>query len=391
MTIAELFVNLGVKGDGEAQKAMGGVKNTLGDMTTGAIAAKAAIIGAIYALQRMMSQSAAVGMGLQQFANFTGLSAETLQRWQYAARQAGVSAEELQGSVKAVQGNITNMLLGKGAPEGMAIVSNTLAKMGKAIDPTKMRDTFYMMTKLQEFAKATAGSPDVANKILASFGLSEGVIQAMRKNAFTRDQLAKAPVYGNKEITQLAKVEVAWSNLIEKIKMAIGHLTAKHGMTLVNDISKVATQVLRMVDAFAHLAEKLKLLQILGKSFEGWEKIFDGIANAVERISGDKEGATHGVLQETGKLTQGAEGVAKDIWSMLKESYNTHSADLAAGLGLPVTPNMAQAPNAKVQNINVNQNLNFHHDGKDAKRTGDSVHDAVQKSYRQLQAQGQGA
>jgi hypothetical protein len=57
---------------------------------------------------------------------------------------------------------------------------------------------------------------------------------------------------------------------------------------------------------------------------------------------------------------------------------------------LPPVP--AAAPGStQNQNVNVNQTLNFQHDGADPKRTADSVKKAVRESYRQIGAQGQGS
>jgi len=119
MEIAELFVRLGVKGASETKTALTSTKNTLGEVSTSALAAKAAIVATIYAVERLMSTSANAGNGLQQFSDLTGLSAEQLQRYQFAARQAGATNENLTSSIKGVQSAITNMLLGKGQPEAL--------------------------------------------------------------------------------------------------------------------------------------------------------------------------------------------------------------------------------------------------------------------------------
>jgi len=165
MTIAELFVNLGVKGADSAGKALGGVKGGLGEVKSMSLEAKAALVGVIYGLERMMSNSAQLGTSLTNFNALTGISAQQLQQWQYAARQAGVAGEEMTGSMKAVQSTMANMLMGKGAPEGMAMLAN---KVG--FDPARARDTAYVLGQLQKFAQSVP--QDVGNAMIKSFGVS---------------------------------------------------------------------------------------------------------------------------------------------------------------------------------------------------------------------------
>lgn len=367
MTIAELFVNLGVKGTEKATKEVGNVKNSLGDVASSGLAAKAAIVGVIYGLERLMSQSAKTGTSIAQFSAFTGISGETLQRWQYAARQAGESSDELMGNIKSVQAAMTSMLTGHGAPEGMAMLAN---KVG--FDTSKARDTIYVMQKLQEYANATKNTPDLANRVMASFGLSEGTIAAMRRNSFTAANLAKAPIYSDKESAQLNKVDVAWSNLGQKIQMAVGHLTAKHGMTLVNDVSQLANAFLKCVDAVTTLVEKLKLLQVLGKVFEGWTLIFNAIGKGTQSLLGNANE----------KNIKNWKGLKKDPVSML--------SDWIGDKIVSPTPAYAHGGNKTINN-NISQNLHFQHDGKDHARTGHEVKRAVQGALRQMPAQNQGA
>lgn len=367
MKIAELFVGLGVKGADQAGKALGGVKTGLTDVKSMSLEAKAAIVGVVYALERMMSESAQVGTGLMNFNALTGMSARSLQQWQYAARQAGVSGEELTGSLKAVQNSMSNMLLGKGAPEGLAMVAN---KVG--FDPKRARDTLYVMEQLQKFAQTVP--QDIGNNMLKSFGLGEGTIAAMRRNMFRPDVFAKAPIYGDREITQLDKVNVAWSNLGQKIQMAFGHFTSAHGLQLVGDISKVTTEIFKLVDALTKLGEKLKVFQLIGKVFQAL-----GIG---------AELATQVVSDTTGNTKNQAKGSKVGSLIDWRNSIDQKAIDFFKSLA---TPNvLSQLPEQK-QNVNVNQTLNFHHDGKDAKKTGDSTHKAIKDAYRQMQAQGQGS
>ncbi len=373
MTIAELFVNLGVKGTDKAAKEIGNVKNAMGEVASSGLAAKAAILGVMYGLERLMSQSGKSGTSLTQFAAFTGLSAETLQRWQYAARLAGESSDELTGNIKSVQGAMTAMLTGHGAPEGMAMLAN---KVG--FDPSKARDTFYVLNKLQEYANATKNTPDLANRVMASFGLTDGTIAAMRRNAFQAKTLSQAPIYSDRETQQLNKVDVAWSELGHKIEMAMGHLTAKHGLGLVKEISQITDQVMKLIDAFVTLAEKLKVFQLIGEAFKGWNLIFKGLNGTVDAINKNKGGTVQGIKDQGKSFMESIRLAGQGAFETLTESASRPKVALAGGGGA-------------THNTNIHQNLHFQHDGKDHARTGDSVKKAVQGALRQMPAQNQGS
>lgn len=370
MTIAELFVNLGVKGADSAGKAIGGVKSGLGEVKSMSLEAKAAIVGAIYALERMMSSSAQAGTGFMNFTALTGMSAQELQKWQYAARQVGIENEEITGSLKSVQNAMTNMLLGKGAPEGMAMVAN---KVG--FDPAKARDTLYVMQQLQKFAQQVPN--DVGNNMLKSFGLSENVIAAMRRNAFRPEVMAKAPTYSDNEIKSLDRANVMWSNLGNQIKMGLGHLTAKFGPTLIKDIGQIVPEVMKLVGALAQLADKLKVISVLGKVFEGWGLIFKGMSGLVDDF-------TEGLEELRDRNTKpGEERSIFPSWNTVKERYKAMKNDPhIAPNRVPIALNPAKHPemNITVQNYGV----------KDAQDSAVHVKREVGRVLRQSPAQAGG-
>lgn len=393
MNIGELFVNLGVKGSEKTLGALTGVKKGLGEAKSMSIEAKAAIVGAVYALERLFAASGAMGTSLTNFNALTGLSAKQLQQWQYAARQAGVANEEFTGSIKSVQNSMTNMLLGKGAPEGLAMVAQ---KVG--FDPKRARDTFYVLEQLQKFARSAPA--DVGNSVLKSFGLGEGTIAAMRRNAFTPDVMSKAPTYNDSQIQALDKANIAWSNLGSKIEMAVGKFNAKHGLQLVRDISMVTDQVLKLIEAFVGLADKLKIFSVIGKVFEGWTSIFKGVSEGVEGLSTPKK------REELGKDVMGFFKEMPGVFKAMSEDLFGAPEVAPSGAGgativmpkgkgipsasrsaAPQVPPLQLSPGS-TQNINVNQNLNFQHDGKEHKKTSDSVKKATQDAFRQY-SQGQ--
>ena len=402
MNIGELFVNLGIKGSDKAVGALSDVKKGLGEVSSMSIEAKAGILAALYGLERLTAQSGATGTGLTNFAAMTGLSMKQLQQWQYAARQAGESSEDFTGSLKGVQNTVSNMLLGKGAPEGLGLVSRAV----KDFDPTRLRDTFYVMTKLQEAAQKLP--KDLGTQALKSFGLSEGAIAAMRRNAFTPEQLSKAPTYNDGEIRQLDKANIAWSNLGNKVEMLIGHLNAAHGGQLVNDITKIADAVFKLINALLVLADKLKVFtefsKVLGftadaiypkkgsvlaedhleKKAYGWlkNKIFSA-SHGPEDLN---EGSSNPFLPSKYKNPKPAAETSKVVAAPPKLVWGGHQRERA------ITPSpVPGVKNTNSSNVSINQNVHFHGEVDAPKKTSDALKKAAGDFVKQNPAKVQGS
>ncbi len=231
MTAGELFVNIKLAGAEAATKAIGGVKGALTDVGSTSLEAKAAVLGVVYALEQMMSGAAQTGTALSLFGASTGISTTELQKWQYAARQVGVQAEDITASFKGVQSAMQAMIYNHKAPEGMAILFKNIG-----FDPTRARDTVYVMNKLMEASKTL--QPEVFAKFAKSFGLTENAIAFMIKNKVDIAGVKDSMVMSDREIEQLNRVDAAWANLWNTTKLMAAAGTAKFGLPVVGEISK---------------------------------------------------------------------------------------------------------------------------------------------------------
>ncbi len=462
-SIAELFINLGIKGSDKTLGAIGKTKDGLKETASASLEAKAAIVGAMYALERLFATSGKAGTDLTNFTSILGVSAKTLQQYQYAARQVGVSNQEVEGSFKALQSTMTKTLMGEGAPKGLARVAQLTGGMTAKDIEAFAKQPQLLIEKLQQYA-ARESNVGLRNEVLKSFGLSDGMIAAVSRQAFKPSIMNKAPAYGDKEIQSLDKANIAWSNLGTKIEMAFGHFNAKHGGELVGDISKVTDGVLKLVESFTALAEKAEIFKWIGKSIEGWTVIFDGLVKAIDFIKetdfSDKDEKeppkpgsdaeeerfiTMGIayrdtdtkkehdskteqqslyrksIQEQQALKTTLNSAGDSFMSMIGKMFfdvappaekstrqpgggqnpikspNMKSSALRdkapirplASVAAPTAPAIAPKPGNNTQEINVTQNLNFQHEGKDATRTGDSVKRATQDAFRTNYAQAQ--
>lgn len=355
MNVGELFVSLGVKGADKTVGALTSVSKGMGDIKHMSLEAKAGILAALYGLERLFAASGQAGTGLTNFNALLGVSAQTLQKYQYAARQMGVANQDVEASFKGLQSTMTKTLMGEGAPKGLA----RLAMLTGGITPEDInqfaKSPELLMQRLQQYALKEK-NVGLRNEVLKSFNISDAMIAAMSRNAFTPESLGKAPVYGDKEIESLNRSNIAWSNLGVKIEMAVGKFNSMHGGTLVRDIDKITTALIKLTGQLILLADKWKI-------FEALSKVMNFLGDAAAAKPGTVLGEKH--LEKKGL-----------DWLM---NAITPFAGESAGAG------------GGNQNLTVNQNLNFQHDGTDHKKTGESVKKAVRDAYRQIPSQGQGS
>jgi hypothetical protein len=402
VTAGEFFVNLGIKGAEKTVGAISSVRKGLNETASTSIETKAAIVGVMYAFERMFAASGAMGTGLTNFNSLLGVSTKTIQQYQYAARQMGVANEDTANTFRALQGLMSKTLMGEGAPKGLARVAALTGGISPQDILNFQKSPDLLIQKLQQYAQREKNL-GLRNEVLKSFNLSDAMIAAMSRNAFSPSQLAKAPMYSENEIHALDRANIAWSNLGTKIEMAIGKFNAKHGGQLVKDISHITDEVLRLVEAFTRLAEKLKVFDWIGKIFQGWSLIFEGATTAVDKM-GSAKGRTQlgGDIKDFFKEMPSVFGAmlddispeTKDKFKQILYGDTPFYKPLPQGTAGAVTPRMPPAAGpstSNTQNVNVNQTLNFSHDGKDHKQTGDSTKKAIQDFYRQNPAVGQGS
>lgn len=272
----------------KARDQVNGVQKGLKDTAAASFEAKAGILAAAYALQRLVSASNQRGTELTNFATVLDTSAKTLQQYQYAGQQVGVTNDEMAATFKNLSSAAAKITLGQGAPGGLfEVAANAGVRLGPA-DIKRMADNpEEMIQLLQKFFQSKRAQTDKAwaNEMGRTFGLSDNVIAAMRKNAFRPEAIAKAPAFSDKEAANLAKLDAQWKNLGTKWEMFFGKMNLQHGGELIKDLDMISTKVMTLMESFSKLAEKLKIFETIGKAFEGWSMIFDGINSGVTSLT----------------------------------------------------------------------------------------------------------
>jgi hypothetical protein len=396
MTIAELIVNIAVKGSEKAIQGLGKVKEGLGNIADSSLMAKAAVLGVVYGLEQLTMLSSHTGMELKKFGDFTKLSTDDLQRWQFVLRQTGVSSETTASTIKSLQSSIAQMQQGKGPPGGL----NLIAQYTGGLEKDKVNDTFYMMEKMRQFFKNPLVPPAMANEIGKAMGLSEDAIQGFRTMSMNVKDVKPSFIYTDEEIQRLARVQVQWDNLFEEIKMfgvRLGGSFGNEAVSALTDAFHLLTDVSKAVGKLLEQFPALKVI-VMGVGV-AIAAVFAPITTAIaavifglSEIQKYREGKT--TMTETFLKTNGA-GIKKNIDSIMGTNMGKvlGAASPIGGLMNLASAGLSRfAPaagaGAAAGGPQVNQVNNFHGvDMKDAHQIETAQKKANRDTFRQSSAQ----
>lgn len=388
MQVGELFVSLGIKGADKTKDALNSAKNSLVGLKDASFEAKAAVIGAMYALERMFAASGAIGTGLMNFTALTGEAADTLQRYQYAARQAGVSNQEMEASFKTIQSVMARALYTGDHPIGLYQVGlKTGHLIGQSEEKRYMEHPEEFIQLAQQYAQNQGVPAAMRNEMLKSLGLSEGVIAAAARNKFSPENLAAAPTYTDRQKTNLDRANIGWINLGQKIEKAFGNFNAAHGEMIVSSISKIVSKLIDLANALQKLAEVTHLFPFI-------EKLVDLLANTTKTMA-NVVGDVGGGISSNKPATTILKNVIQDDIAGMKNFWGIIGVkELSAQSMLHNSHSIAQELSRRVgseKNNNINQTLNFNGDnGHDPKKTSNLWGRELKNTLRQI-PQGQGS
>lgn len=267
--IAELFVKLGITGSDKVTKDLEATERGMGEVASSGLAAKAAILAMVYGLEQMMAMSARSGTELQNLNAITGVSVQTLQRYNNAAKIAGGTGHEFSQSVVAIQKVMADLEAGRAMPSGAALLG---------ID-TRTRDPVKLFNDLTRAAQRFNG--ELANQALQSFGLDLNTIAQMRRGVFDESNLNKIPVLSDNAQKSLDNLNQQMNRLEVRIEQAFAGFFSKHGTDIVKDIAVVTEAIIHLADALQSAADKLQVFQAIGA-------VISMLAGGVENILGTK-------------------------------------------------------------------------------------------------------
>lgn len=413
INIAELFVSLGIKGDGEAQKALSNVKSGLGEVQSSGLAAKAALLAVIYGLERLTGSAGIRGSALTNFALYTGQSSKELQKFEWAARRSGVASEELDENLKSVQKVMNQMAFDKIAPKGISVLAGEVGW-----DMSKTSDPFYVMKKVQEYVqKEWKNHPErsaFVNGVAESMGVSPNMVAGFRSGKFEPEKTPGEAILNDREIGQLTKVNRQWMEFWNTLQLFGQHQVAIFGPDVLKRLNDALSVVKELTTAFSKLGKSDKMLSGLGLAFTAigasilalgapltalssailgiiylmseWRKHERGEKSD---IFGDKNLNGNIVskgLEASGHLTQNMEGMFGKMWDQIKNPGQSLDEAAKARFGVPDVKSIG---GSTFHQNHVN-NTTIHTDTKDPQGHADAFNKSVTKAYFKTKSLTQG-
>jgi hypothetical protein len=243
-SVGELFVNIGVKG---ADKTIGAIKS-VGDGMKGiasmSLEAKAAILAALYALDKIAESSLNFGTSIQNLSVLTGENGEVFQRWGKAAEQAGVKFDDATSSIVAMQKIMAIFQTKHTLPDGLQFLAE---QVPGGLDLNRMgSDLNYMLGFVQRAFHAHL-PPAVLNQLMSELGWNQGAIIAGKKGAFDPSNLSRMPIESNKQIQALADINKEQVQMSQKWQKLSADLTAEHGGGLMYEIGSLSDAIIFLI------------------------------------------------------------------------------------------------------------------------------------------------
>lgn len=289
MNVGELFVSLGVKGTDKTVQAFTTVKTGLGDMASMSLEAKAAIIGAVYALEQLMSQSAALGTNLTNTSTLLGVDTKTLQQYGYAASMVGSNLQELEGTFKSLQSQMAKIRLSEGYPKWLGEIARVTKTNidGAMIENFKKNpNDFFQLLQTYAQREKDAGR---RNEILSQFIGSDNLKKGMVGGEFNERVFRQAPIQSAGQLRALDEIRRGWTKLGLEIQNSIGNFNAKYGGQLIKDIREITASVLKLAAAFTELDKNAHILKAIGSLAENLASIINATTLMVQAFGGDKK------------------------------------------------------------------------------------------------------
>jgi hypothetical protein len=269
MRVGELFVELGVTGADKAAKGLQSIQSGLKDIVTGVLTVTAELTGMLYAFNALAEASGNTGASLKKFENLTGISGETLQRWQWVMRQSKVSNDDTQKSFENLGLSLSKINLLEAHPKWLDFIIATTHIPTEHLKET-LQNIPYMFQKMREFAQNSGIPETIRRAMLAEFGFSNDMIQALMTNKKNPLDAPKGLIRSEKEIDNLNRLSVAYDNFYAHLARVRDSFVQKYGDSIlgsmksgIDSLSSLLELLGRMHDIVGDSEFKLGILGIL--------------------------------------------------------------------------------------------------------------------------------
>lgn len=347
MNIGNLFVRLGVVGGDKAKKQIDTTSSGMVGLSKKSLTAIAALAGVSYGFKTLYDRSLRLGTGLTKFSNYTGMSSQELQRWQYIAKQSGVSAEEMTSSISGLQDAIGKMHIEGEIPKFLQMIGRYVE-----IDNTKLEDTYYLLSKLQEFSRLDLSPRDtaIANQLLGEF-ISPEVIGMLRSTRLTPDMVPQSALLSDGEAKRLQEVQAAGARVQQQLEVAMAKLVNQVGPDLIKNFERLIPEIIKLTktvsDALNNImkffADPKGQVEQLGEGLTDkwfWKQLFEDLMpwTSSQLNKFQESGGVRGLQDRMSQNIQRSKGETNIILNQTNNGVSTRDASYIANRTLGIMP-----------------------------------------------------
>lgn len=269
----EFFVNLGLKGDSDTQNKLEKQVDTWKDVKSASTEAKLAILAVLYGVERMVSTYGAAGQALQNFNTLTGISFQTLQAYENQAQKAGAANGELTQTFDTLQKQMFTVMSGGQVPPWLNTIIGTLQGTGVKFSGEEQTNTAQawgahpelMFQRIRQFAQNKALDQWKTFNVLREMGIPDNIIAGMRQGFFDPGNLAAgaSQALSDQTVKNLTTLNREWVDMTLNFKKFAATLVGSDLTGIVRDLSAIATQTYRIVNALDQLGHKVGVFKAI--------------------------------------------------------------------------------------------------------------------------------
>jgi hypothetical protein len=284
-------VKIGLDGAGDVSKGLNKVSGSLKELFSMSIQTKLTLAGIAAGLTGAAFSAGKTGASLMAFSKGFDLSIASLQRWQQAGQNFGVSGDEITSSIEGIQNAIADAMTHGGMNEAFSKL---------AIDPRKFKDAFGVIEELRK--RIQGGQIDVM-RTYSSGLISQNMFQMLRQTTDPLKMRPTAHILTMKEAEDLRNISVKFEKFGQDLKRTMESFIVKNEPL----ITKLLTKIEELLTS---------LLGLIGKAEDK-----TGFIPRVAR--GENIGAAAGksVIEGSARLGQGMFDLVKISAKNLVDEY----------------------------------------------------------------------
>ena len=311
MKIGELSVDIKVKGGTQSVA-------TMKQLQTTALAAKAAVIGLVVGFAKMSQEARKFAMNMAVFEANTGLSAQNLQKMSFMAAQAGVSLDDLSGTLQNLQSMSKEIALGGG---------NLRPFFMLGINPHQ--DPVKILNQIGAAIRRNEKNPAMLRHIVEELGISNELYYALLQGQ--TEELEEQYVLKKEDQEALVKLNKEWYKLwwyVKQIGIRSQGFLAHVALPILKAVTSIVKFVGELVIGYGEIAREsvdfqksLTIIAMLIAAIAAYMFPFTAGLIAVALICEDIYGYFTGKDSITGRMLEWIKSgqILKDVFMTIAE------------------------------------------------------------------------